>query len=199
MRAGPSTPIEPAGFAVDLVRGDDERAVGQRRHAGLGADGHLLPAVEDVAQQRHDHVLLLEDAEHLAHGLDGVEGASDARRAADEHLIRVVAALALERRNGETAQRVDDGVAGVGQHGQSVARRSGERARPGARWQHRCAPHRCRRPVRHRRRRGRSCASPRRRSTGRPRRAQRTDVRPTTCTDRTVASACWVWPTTTPA
>ena len=29
--------------------------------------------VDHVAQQRHDHELLLEDAEHLAHGLDGVE------------------------------------------------------------------------------------------------------------------------------
>ena len=68
---------------------DDERALGQRLQAGLGADGHLEPAVEHVAQQGDDDVLLLEDAEHLAHGVDRVERLGHASGAADEDAVGV--------------------------------------------------------------------------------------------------------------
>ena len=62
MRVGPRTPDGADRLAVDLVGRDDDRAVGQRHEAVLGADGDGQPAVEHVVQQGDDHVLLLEDA-----------------------------------------------------------------------------------------------------------------------------------------
>ena len=53
----------------------------------LGADGHREPPVEDVAQQRHHDQLLLEDAQHRADRLDGVERLGQAGRAAHEDLV----------------------------------------------------------------------------------------------------------------
>ena len=73
--------------AVDGHRRHDDGAGGQRLEAVLGADGHREPAVEDVAEQGHHDELLLEDAEHRADGLDGVEGCGQPRRAADEDLV----------------------------------------------------------------------------------------------------------------
>ena len=93
MRLGPEHADRAGGLALGLVRRHDQRALGQRGHAGLGADGHLQAAVEHVAQQGDDDVLLLEDAEHLAHGLDGVEGPSHLRRAPDEDVVGAVAAV----------------------------------------------------------------------------------------------------------
>ena len=55
----------------------------------LGADGHRESPVEDVAQERHDDQLLLEDGEDGAHRLDGVEGLRQAGRAAHEHLVHI--------------------------------------------------------------------------------------------------------------
>ena len=72
---------------VDGDRRHDDGARRQRLEAVLGADGHREPAVEDVAQQRDDDQLLLEDGQDGAHRLDGVEGLGQAGRAADEHLV----------------------------------------------------------------------------------------------------------------
>ena len=103
MRVGPSTPIGAGRLALDLVGRHHERAVGQRLDAGLGADGDLEAAVEHVVQQGDDDVLLLEDAEHLADGLDRVERRRHARGAADEDVLvarRVSAARRVDARDG---------------------------------------------------------------------------------------------------
>ena len=78
----------PDGDALGLVRGHDERALGQRLDAGvLRADRDRLALGEHVAQQRHDDVGLLEDAEDGPHLVDGIEALGHVRRAADEHLV----------------------------------------------------------------------------------------------------------------
>ena len=102
----------PATLAVDVVGRDDDRALGQRLEAVLGADGDRQPAVDDVAEERDHDVLLLEGGEHLAHGLDRVEGGGHARRAADED---VVGLLVVRRPSGVTRRPtigVGGGVAG---------------------------------------------------------------------------------------
>ena len=53
--------------AVDLVGGDDDRALGQRVHAVLGADGDGEPFLaQRLPQQADQHVLLLQPGEDLA-------------------------------------------------------------------------------------------------------------------------------------
>ena len=107
MRLGPSTPIVPAGSPSTWYGRHDQRALRQRGHPGLGADGHLQAAVEDVAEEGDDDVLLLEDAEHLADRLDGVEGPGDLRGAADEDMVGLlaVAGAAATRPPARTARR----------------------------------------------------------------------------------------------
>ena len=199
VHAGRAEHADGAGrLPLRLVRGDDQRALGQRRHARLGADGDLQAAVEHVAQQGDDDVLLLEDAEHLAHRLEGVERPGDPRGAADEDLVGVVAPLGPQRGERELAHRVGDGVAG---------RRA---AAAGS-----CAPHRRGAPARWAVAAAtRSSPSPSARA-GPP--SERSTVcfstapldstattrlvdgaRPTTCTERTVASVV-AGLTTTPA
>ena len=87
----------PAGSPSAWYGRDDQGALGERRHPGLGADRHLQTPVEHVAQQRDHDVLLLEHPEHLAHRLDGVEGARHLRGAADEDVVGDVAVLLAER------------------------------------------------------------------------------------------------------
>ena len=73
-------------LAFDLVRGDDDRAVGERLDAVLGADGDRQAPVEDVADQADQDELLLEDVEHLADGRHRVERGGHPGGAADEDL-----------------------------------------------------------------------------------------------------------------
>ena len=127
VHAGRAEHADRAGrLTLDLVRGHDERALGQRGHARLGADGHLQAPVEHVAQQRDDDVLLLEDAEHLAHGVDGVERAGDAGGPPDEHLVGVLAAIGPQGAQGRSHRRSVAGSPVAGSVGSGRARRSGE-------------------------------------------------------------------------
>ena len=83
MRVGPSTPIEPAG-SPSISNGattTEQAASCSSPSSDPIADAQA--AVEDVADERHDDVLLLEGAEHRADRLDGVEGLGHARDAAD--------------------------------------------------------------------------------------------------------------------
>ena len=77
----------PAASPSMATGRDHERARGQRLEAVLGADGHRQAPVEDVLDELHHHELLLEDREHRADRLDGVEGRRHARRAADEDVV----------------------------------------------------------------------------------------------------------------
>ena len=101
VHAGRAEHADGAGrLALDVVGRDDERALGQRRdarsrcrwpRAGRGRARR--------ASRRHDDELLLEDAEHLAHGLDGVERRGHAGRAADEDVVGLV--LGARRQGGD--------------------------------------------------------------------------------------------------
>ena len=78
---------------VDRDRRHHHGARRQRLEAVLGADGHREPPVEDVAQQGHHDQLLLEDGQHRAHRLDGVERLGQPGRAAHEDLVGLHGAL----------------------------------------------------------------------------------------------------------
>src|SRR5690606_41711222 len=64
-------------LSFDLVGSDHDRAVSERLHARLGADGDVEATVEHVAEQRDDHELLLEHVEHLAHPARSEEHTSE--------------------------------------------------------------------------------------------------------------------------
>ena len=63
---------------VDRDRHHHDGAGGQRLDTVLGADGHRESGVQDVPQERDHHQLLLEDGQHRAHGVHGVEGGGHA-------------------------------------------------------------------------------------------------------------------------
>ena len=82
----------PGSLSLDLVGGDHDRAVGQGLDPVLGADGHRKAPVEDVPDQGDQHVLLLQDVQHLPDGADRVERGRHPGRPADVHLRVVVTA-----------------------------------------------------------------------------------------------------------
>ena len=52
-----------SSLALDLVGRHDQGALGEGRHAGLGPDGDVQATIDDVPNERHDDILLLEDAQ----------------------------------------------------------------------------------------------------------------------------------------
>ena len=90
----------------------------------LGPDGHREPAVEDVAQQRDDHQLLLKDGQDGADGLDGVEGLGQGGRAADEHLVGVHATFEGVKGHVRRRDQVVDLGGSAGGHGPGLRQRA---------------------------------------------------------------------------
>ena len=153
MRVGPSTPTVPTCSPSITTGATTTEQAGERLDAVLGADRHRQAAAEDVAHQRHEHVLLLQRAQHAAHRVDRVERLGHRRRAADEHRLRRRSAAArpgpsahsrstaasplvrhrrarVERLADEAALQVGGrrGQAGVGRVGGKLERRVVDRA-----------------------------------------------------------------------